>query len=171
MIIKYTNFSDGIHEFQLSDSAKNLGLEEKFLGSVVVNCKMDKSPHQIVLGCDLEITAKLACDRCGKEIEKNFTNHFQISYLFSRNSEKNDDFNLKFLSPEQDKINITEDVFEYSELALPMKILCNDECKGICPTCGKNLNEEVCNCEPELEKDIWEPLKKLKGKLGSTDSV
>ncbi len=165
MIIKYTNFSDGIHDFRLTESAKNLELEDRFFGNVLVDCKMDKSPHQIVLSCNLILQANLVCDRCGKEFEKNLTNHFQISYLFGRDSAKNDDFNLKFLSKDQDKMNIRDDVFEYAELALPMKILCSDECKGICPICGKNLNEETCNCKTEIDNGIWEPLKKLKDKL------
>ncbi|MCX6168019.1 MAG: hypothetical protein NTX65_01665 [Ignavibacteriales bacterium] len=53
MIIKYTTFSDGIHNFQLSAPVKKLGLEELFFGNVEVDCKMDKSHHQIVLDCDL----------------------------------------------------------------------------------------------------------------------
>jgi uncharacterized protein len=164
MVIKYTNFSNGIHEFQFVESVKNLGLQDPFLGDIVVDCKMDKSSHQIVLDCELLIPSKLICDRCAKEIEKNLTNHFQITYLFGADSAENDDYNLKYLSPDQDKINIREDVFEYAELAVPMKMLCSDDCKGLCPRCGKNWNDGNCSCEEIVEHDIWEPLKKLKDK-------
>ena len=43
-----------------------------------------------------------------------------------------------------------------------MKRLCKDDCKGLCPHCGKNLNEEECNCKIETTHDVWEPLKQLK---------
>jgi uncharacterized protein len=167
MVIKYTNFSNGIHEFQLVESVKNLKLPDPFFGNVIVNCRMDKSQHQIVLDCDVTIPSKMTCDRCVKEFEKNLTNHFQITYLFGGDSDENDDFNLKILSPDQDKINIRDDVFEYGELAIPMKKLCSDDCKGLCPKCGTNWNEGSCSCENKVELDIWEPLKKLKDKLDS----
>lgn len=168
MIIKYTNFSDGIHEFKLSETVKNLGLGEPFFGNVDVNCKMDKSPHQIVLNCDLSIPTKMTCDRCAGEFEPILTNHFQISFLFSKDvSQEDDEYNVKFLSPEQDKINIRSDVYEYAELAVPMKKLCKDDCQGLCPHCGINLNEEKCDCKTETNADIWEPLKKLKGKFNN----
>ncbi|MEK6552600.1 MAG: DUF177 domain-containing protein [Bacteroidota bacterium] len=161
MIIKYTNFSDGIHSFHLSESVKNLGLEELFFGNADVECRMDKSPHQIVLDCDLTVHSKMICDRCAKDLETKLTNHFQISYLFSRDLHETDEYNLKYLSPEDDKINIRNDVYEYAELALPMKRLCKDDCKGLCPHCGKKLNEEECNCKIESAHDVWEPLKQL----------
>jgi uncharacterized protein len=168
MVIKYTNFSNGIHEFQLKDSVKNLELQEPFFGNVIVDCKMDKSPHQIVLSCNIAISAKMVCDRCAKEFEKELTNHFQITYLFSADSEGNDDSDLKILSPDQDKINIRDDVFEFAELALPMKCLCDEDCKGLCPKCGINWNDSSCSCSNKIELDIWEPLKKLKDKLNSS---
>jgi len=167
MLIKYTNFSDGIHKFSLSAPVRNLGIEELFFGNAVVDCKMDKSPHQIVLDCDLLLHAKMICDRCAKEFKSKLTNHFQISYLFSRELHESDDYNLKYLSPEQDKINLKDDVYEYAKLCVPMKRLCRDDCKGLCPHCGKDLNEGNCNCKEETIHDVWEPLKKLKGKFNN----
>lgn len=154
MIVKYTNFSDGIHQFALTESAKKLELAAPFFGNVEINCKMDKSPHQIVLDCDLLLHSKLICDRCAQEFESDLTNHFQISYLFSKESQKVDDFNFKFLSPDQNKIDITEDVFEYADLSIPMKKLCCDDCKGLCPTCGTNLNVKKCSCKKEIIQDV-----------------
>ncbi len=167
MIIKYTNFSDGIHSFHLSEPVKNLGFEEIFSGNVEVDVKMDKSAHQIVLDCDLSVKCNLVCDRCATEFQTNLTNHFQISYLFSRENIESDDFNVKFISPDQEKINLKEDVHEYLELSLPLKNVCKEECKGLCPHCGKNLNEFQCDCKDEKINDVWEPLKKLKGNFNN----
>lgn len=167
MIIKYTNFSDGIHSFQLSEPVKNLGLEELFFGNVDVNCRMDKSPHQIVLDCDITVHSKPICDRCASGFESNLTSHFQISYLFSREKVESDDYNVKYLSPDQEKINIRDDVFEYAELSIPLKKLCKEDCQGLCSHCGINLNEAKCNCKNEIINDVWEPLQKLKGKFNN----
>lgn len=43
-------------------------------------------------------------------------------------------------------IEISEDVRQEIMLGYPLKILCREECKGFCPTCGQNLNEKECNC-------------------------
>jgi len=161
MIIKYTNFSDGVHEFTLADSVKNLKLEELFVGDVLVNCRMDKSPHQIVLDCNVLLIAKMTCDRCIQEFKSEITCRFLLSYLFSKNPVVSDDYNVKYISPEQDKINIAEDVYEYAEISIPMKKLCKEGCKGLCLQCGINLNDKQCNCKQEKIIDVWEPLQKL----------
>ncbi len=56
-----------------------------------------------------------------------------------------------------EELDITEDIRDMVILSLPMKPLCSDTCKGLCPKCGTNLNEEKCNCvleeiDPRLEK-------------------
>lgn len=162
MIIKYTNFSDGIHLINFEEPVEKLGLENLFFGNVIVECRMDKSPHQIVLNCEAIVNYKLLCDRCNSESDTKLKSTFLLSYLFTKGLEESDDYNLKYLSPEEDKINISKDVFEYTELAIPMKNLCSEDCRGLCPVCGQNLNQISCDCHIEKNLDIWEPLKKMK---------
>jgi uncharacterized protein len=167
MIIKYTNFSNGVHEFRLSETVKRLGLDEMFLGDADLDVKMDKSSHQIVLDCDLTVKIKFECDRCDNKTEQELKNHFQISYIFASEKIESDDFNLKILSPEEDKIDLREDVFEYAELSVPLKKLCNEDCKGLCSSCGKDLNTGPCSCEKMKDTDIWKPLQNLKEKFNN----
>jgi uncharacterized protein len=55
-----------------------------------------------------------------------------------------------------------EDILrEQVMLALPMQKVCSDVCKGICPVCGKNRNETVCDCRMETTDDRWGALRKL----------
>lgn len=162
MIIKYTNFSDGIHQFVLSETAEKLGLEDLFFGDVVVDCTMDKSPHQIVLKCGIEANSKFICDRCNQQFDSLLKNNFILSFLFVKSENGIDDYNVRYLSPEQDKIDLSKDVFEYAELSVPMKHLCSEDCKGLCSRCGTNLNEKNCGCRVEINNDIWAPLQKLK---------
>ena len=161
MIIKYTNFSDGVHNLVLKENSEKLGLEHLFFGDIIVDCNMDKSPHQIVLRCKISAHSKLVCDRCNNEYTTVLKNNFLLSFLFTKNEAGSDDFNLRYLSPEQDKIDISNDVFEYAELSIPMKNLCREDCKGLCPKCGTNMNEKQCDCKTEIENDVWTPLKKL----------
>ncbi|UCD95185.1 MAG: DUF177 domain-containing protein [Candidatus Zixiibacteriota bacterium] len=46
-------------------------------------------------------------------------------------------------------------------LSIPLKPLCSPECRGLCPSCGVNLNEETCTCKTEEIDDRWEGLSDL----------
>ncbi|OLD18693.1 MAG: hypothetical protein AUI85_04510 [Acidobacteriales bacterium 13_1_40CM_3_55_5] len=50
-------------------------------------------------------------------------------------------------------------------LALPLKVICREDCKGLCPHCGKNLNTEQCSCAEPLEDPRWSALKEIRNKL------
>jgi uncharacterized protein len=47
-------------------------------------------------------------------------------------------------------------------LALPMNALCREDCQGLCPQCGQNLNQARCGCQPQWEDPRWAALKSLK---------
>jgi uncharacterized protein len=47
-------------------------------------------------------------------------------------------------------------------LALPMQRICSEACRGICPVCGKNLNDSACACKPDSADDRWGALRNLK---------
>lgn len=54
------------------------------------------------------------------------------------------------------------DVLLYEmSLAVPMKVLCRDDCKGLCPVCGQNLNEGKCSCKVDNTDPRWDALKSL----------
>lgn len=50
-------------------------------------------------------------------------------------------------------------------LATPVRALCREDCKGLCPHCGLNLNLEQCHCEPHLSDPRWDALQEIKKKL------
>jgi uncharacterized protein len=50
-------------------------------------------------------------------------------------------------------------------LALPLKSICREDCKGLCPLCGKNLNETQCDCVDDVEDPRWAALKGIRDKL------
>jgi uncharacterized protein len=165
MIIKITNLPVGIHAFSFEKAANELQLGEPFINNLNLDCSLDKSSHQIVVNCNLTISAKLFCDRCNIEFIKDFNSKFILLYLPKKEDYDGVDENVKFLSPTDDKIDLTEDVIDFANLCLPMKKLCDEDCAGLCTNCGINLNENKCNCAEELKNPVWESLLKLKDKL------
>ncbi|MCF8260292.1 MAG: DUF177 domain-containing protein [Melioribacteraceae bacterium] len=162
MEIKYTNYADGVHEFDFKVPVGTLGLGKPFFGNLNLHCKMDKSSSQIVLDSFFDIGAILVCDRCLAEFEKIFSGSFELVYLFTKKEDLGEDDNVYYLSPEESKINVKPDLLEFVNLSLPMKILCKEDCKGLCSKCGADLNLVDCNCNKEEINLIWAPLLKLK---------
>lgn len=163
MIIKFTNYADGVHYFDFNEQASNLGLGEPFFDGVDLDVKMDKSHSQIVIEADLTLNAKFFCDRCNDEFDTKLKSHYMITYLFVKSPADRDDDNLYYLSPETDKIDLKPDVIDYAVLSVPMKKLCQEECKGLCSKCGANLNRESCRCSEEGKiNPIWSDLLKKK---------
>lgn len=162
MIIKYTNYADGIHFIELSKSSEMLDLDEPFYGEVLLNCKMDKSQRQIVLLCDVTLNTEFICDRCAVEFKQDLKTHFQSIYLFGKREDDTANPDIYFLTPDIDKIELNSDVKEYANLSIPLKVLCREDCKGLCSKCGINLNEASCDCETSEGDPRWAALNKLK---------
>jgi len=66
--------------------------------------------------------------------------------------------------PEEDEMDITEDVRAEMLVELPMNLLCSEECRGLCPHCGANLNHDNCNCNNDEDDadNRWGALDNLK---------
>ena len=60
-----------------------------------------------------------------------------------------------------DGIELNDVLLEYVLLALPMQRLCSESCKGICPVCGQNRNQNECGCRSGAVDDRWAALKEL----------
>jgi len=70
--------------------------------------------------------------------------------------------NGAFKIDERHTLDLSEAIRQYIVMALPMKPLCREDCAGICPTCGKDLNLGKCDCPAEAVDPRWAELLKLK---------
>ncbi len=66
-----------------------------------------------------------------------------------------------FTIDEHNILDFTEAIHQYALLAIPMKPLCHQDCAGLCPTCGCNLNLVTCNCPSNPADSRWSELIKL----------
>ncbi|RMD48677.1 MAG: DUF177 domain-containing protein [Ignavibacteria bacterium] len=162
MFIKHTNYGEGVFELRLTESAESIGLESPFFGNVDLHCKMDKSHHQIILDCNITSHALFECDRCGTEYEEELEKDFELLFLFEPREEFEEDDDVIFITPDEDRLELSDSVRDYSIISIPLKHLCKDDCKGLCPKCGTNLNFETCSCNENYTNPIWDKLNELK---------
>jgi uncharacterized protein len=66
-----------------------------------------------------------------------------------------------FVIDEHNVIDLTEAIRQYALLAVPMKPLCKEDCAGLCPVCGNNMNQESCRCPESVTDPHWSELSKL----------
>lgn len=95
----------------------------------------------------------VVCDRCADEITLDFEVEVRHGLVHTLNDEDNDDYILL----EDMQLDLKQLTLEDIYLALPGKLLCKDDCKGLCPQCGANLNEGSCNCKKPIDPR-WEAL-------------
>lgn len=165
MIIKISNLSEGVHNYDFDEPIKEIAIEEYFYGNVSVVVEINKSNNQIVLNAILKLNASFDCDRCTVNYTTPITTKYQMAYLFGKEPVESESINVTYLPIDADRIIIDDDVKDFALLSIPMKKLCKEDCKGLCFKCGKNLNEGNCNCEKSNIDDRWLPLIDLKNKI------
>jgi len=97
-----------------------------------------------------ELTAELSlvCDRCAKPFTKVKTVEYQALVSSELEDQENDEI---VLLPPDGLLELDELLSEVFILDLDTKNLCSEDCKGLCPGCGVNLNDEACRCQKEID--------------------
>lgn len=99
------------------------------------------------LELELDTTLAAVCDRCGKPFDLPF--HLASEYLLAEELE--DEENDEILLLENDTVDVGEFSRELFILNMPSKLLCREDCKGLCSGCGADLNHESCRCKREVD--------------------
>lgn len=101
----------------------------------------------LVLTAALDTTLHCVCDRCAAAFDRPFHQEVEAILVQELMDEKNEDDWTFLLSG--DAADLDDIVTTAFVLNLESKFLCSPDCKGLCATCGKNLNEGPCGCKPE----------------------
>lgn len=167
MFIKISGLSDGVYSYNFDNPVTDVGLEDPFYGNFLADFKLNKFNNQIVLTGNIKLNAKLTCDRCLTDYNVTLNPNYQMVYFLGGQPDEptENESNLLYIPIDADKINLSDDIRDYSILSIPMKKLCKEDCKGLCTKCGKNLNEGSCNCSKEEIDERWLPLFELKRKF------
>lgn len=107
----------------------------------------------------INVNALLSCGRCLEQFEADFEIPFHEFFKedMGLNHQPKDDCILF----QGDEIDISDLIRETIVLSEPLRTVCSEDCKGLCPRCGINLNTTSCDCERDLPDPRLEALKKL----------
>jgi uncharacterized protein len=149
-------------EVQMADDAYRIA------APVQLGMDILKDRDRFRLAGTVRTELELPCSRCLDPFRLPVDAAFDQRYLPQTDASGDEtevaeeDLETSFYRDEQ--IDLNELLREQFYLALPMKPLCLEDCKGLCPQCGMNLNTGTCDCGPGWEDPRLAPLKQLKSR-------
>ncbi|HIJ61041.1 MAG TPA: DUF177 domain-containing protein, partial [Nitrospirae bacterium] len=131
-----------------------------FKSPIIGFVKIFKTNSQVIIEGVIKSTLELNCSRCLNDYQ--FTTNSVINTVFHPASVLTKDDNYELHTGEldtefykNDEIDLIEFLIQEIRLNIPMKPLCKDDCKGLCPNCGVDLNSETCDCNKEAQVSIF----------------
>ena len=131
----------------------------RFTGDISVRGRVKNMAGYMTLEISAAVPFTAHCSRCWKEIASEFTLDFS-KRIAEKNTLQNED-NDDYIIIEKNNIDIDSPLLEAILLEFPMTFLCKEDCRGLCPKCGKDLNEGDCSCPKKEIDPRLEILKKL----------
>jgi uncharacterized protein len=113
---------------------------------VKIKGRVYKAEDEILVDVTYSVNVDFSCDRCLKDVTKTIEGRITRDVLGGDNQDADDEAVQILIDHELDLLVIVkEDLL----LNMPMQILCDPECQGLCPVCGADLNTDPCDCDNE----------------------
>ena len=139
----------------------------KLTAPATVNGRIRLAGNEVFVNGHVDTRAQVECDRCLKPIELPVSTDFELEYISGSEYESSDvaeltEAEMSVSVFDGAAIDVDEIVKEQILLAVPTRMLCREDCKGICPQCGTDKNTGECECVTADIDPRWAALKNLK---------
>ena len=159
--------ADGLR-LEISDESWFPDQDLKRSGSVKSRLFMKReSDDRVLLEGEVKTVISFDCDRCLENYQMDLDGKFKLNleYVAGRMEETAEHecspVEMDMLYLEEPEIDVFQILYQQIFLMVPEKHVCADECKGLCPGCGGNLNEKSCDCKKDLKPSPFDVLKNL----------
>jgi len=147
---------------EINDAVDIAGNDIQIEGKV----KLTRTDRSILVEGTLYTEIELTCSRCLSLCSCPLTlrvteEYFPTTDILTGVPKPVPDESGCFTIDEHHILDLTEAIRQYATLAIPMKPLCRENCAGLCPTCGHNLNLGECDCPLSDADPRWSALRKL----------
>ena len=124
----------------------------------VVSGKITNEAGIVSCALSVRFTLHLCCDRCAEPFERSFSFEGSAVLVTRLNGENAEDEYILIPDAQFDADEFAESCIL---LNMPTKVLCSEDCKGVCPVCGANLNVQTCSCQTKRVDPRLEALRQL----------
>jgi uncharacterized protein len=136
------------------------------VGPVNAHLSIERHGGDVEIKGEIQGTVKLKCSRCLVDFRRDISFDIDLLYQPIEVIQKEEvheisDGEIAVGFYGNDEIDLTHVIGEQLLLNFPMKPLCNENCRGICSTCGTDLNSKQCECQKDSIDPRFEALKKL----------
>ena len=144
--------------------------EIDFLKPVDTQLQVVRISDMIKVDGTFTTTLRINCDRCLKAYEIDLENDFMLTYTNAYSDGPESEDEEQELSSEEmglihfrgEEIDLRQGIQEQVVLALPFRNICSEDCKGLCPQCGVDLNLSSCTCAKVVSAGKFAALRELK---------
>lgn len=164
MKLNIQNLKDGTYSFEFVTECKELDLQDNknFNNRINITSQVDKRVGNVVVKTEVTTKADFQCDSCLVDFTDTLQESFTLLYTSDKSFfEADEEDVVPLVRSKTSEIDLKAGVRDALLLAIPIKVICSDECKGLCPECGANLNEALCECTKESVDPRWAGLRKL----------
>lgn len=135
---------------------------ETFSGDITVEATLRQESGILHLNLDTDLKGRFICDRCGLEFDRPLTMRDDFFFTFETGPLQTGDLDMPIVPRGAIEIDVSQEIRDLVVLSLPLQTLCREDCQGLCPVCGTNLNEEKDHRHEEANDPRWAALKKSK---------
>jgi uncharacterized protein len=161
----------GRSTLQLEALASELDIardQYEFRDSLTVELEVVKAEREILFSGWIAARARAECSRCLAAFEERARAPFSLTCLLLSSGDVSPEGDeggecSRFIPSEAARLDLTEDIRSALILELPIRPLCREDCRGLCPRCGRDLNQESCDCPPVPKDERWKALEALRG--------
>lgn len=158
MKIDTFSLKEGKNPFHLEESAAILELSQElvFQSPVKLEGFVLKQGPRLIVKATIKLTLEVECSRCLTSFSLPLNVPLETYYTIGDEgtTDQKQSECIQISSTEQ-SINFISQIREGIILAIPLKLLCHEKCKGLCPRCGVNLNTESCKCMAHQRDPRW----------------
>lgn len=144
---------------------EEVGAGAKVVGPIKISLSVKKGSNGVIVTGRLQGEASVTCSRCLEEITEDISHDFSYNCLSTEIMDEEEELSKESTDIcyySGGEIDVTGLIQEQAALALPMRPLCKEDCKGLCPKCGANLNLGDCGCKKKPMDLRFAALKDLK---------
>lgn len=164
------DLEEGATHFEFSVSAEALGLEDSYfsyVSPIVASVEVVRILESYSLQGKVRWRVSGECCRCLVPVAEDLEAPLEV--LLQRKEASDDELEaledqdeVEIVDPGTRKVDLAGRIQDLVVLELPLRAYCREDCKGLCPQCGHELNSGACECQSDTVDPRWAALAKLK---------